>query len=214
MPLHVASAPVLFAIGVALIVLAARGAVFAPAALIVLTMVDPLYYAGTFAVWGETSNIEERLAKLSVPPADSSHRLLGGNLNDIDACSLIGRPRIDGFEGLPPFKRLDYRQLNPRRVGSVGWVSPEISHLHAYEHEYSIFDTSDMSGLPESSIPGWFLVPNPLPRARMVSRVEVSDEPGQAINRIDIDTTALVETPLELAAGEPGSVEIAPIDRE
>ena len=51
-------------------------------------------------------------------------------------------------------------------------------------------------------------VPEPLPRARLVADVVVSEDPNRDIGAIDVATTALLDVPVALAAGPAGSVEI------
>lgn len=208
MPGHLMAGPVLFLCGALLIVATARGIRFAPGLLVALTAADISYYAMTYAVWYEHSPIDERLASQSTPPTnDQSLRLLGGRIFDLDSLAMSGWKRIDGFEGLPPYKRLDYRVANARRVANVGWVTRATQQraLHGFARDYSIFSSTDVEGLPGTSDDLWFHQPDPLPRVRCVTKTVVSDEPAKAIVDIDVVTTALVDEPVDLDDQEPGT---------
>lgn len=54
----------------------------------------------------------------------------------------------------------------------------------------------------------WTAVPDPLPRARLVSQVVVSANVTQAVQQINLATTAVVEQPVDVAPGEAGQAEI------
>lgn len=49
-------------------------------------------------------------------------------------------------------------------------------------------------------------LPEPLPRARLVTTARVSHDPNREIAEVDVATTVLVERDVELDAGEPGAV--------
>jgi hypothetical protein len=49
-------------------------------------------------------------------------------------------------------------------------------------------------------------VPDPLPRVRLVTSVLPTDDPARDIARIPLHSAALVEEPLELSPGAPGTV--------
>ncbi len=212
-PGHVIAGTLLVATAAVVIWGTARGASWGLPSLVLLAAADPAYYAISHSIWGQTSNIEQRLAGVSVPPQKSSDRLLGGNIQDMNSFTLLGWRRLDGFEGLPPFRRLDYRKRNARRVAQVGWVSNISDEVHGFFGDYAFFDTSDMSGLKPSSSSEWFVLDDPLPRARCVSKIVVTDEPSKVIDELDVVTTATVESPLELEAGEPGEAKIT-VDRQ
>jgi len=52
------------------------------------------------------------------------------------------------------------------------------------------------------------MVPDPMPRVRLVTRACPSRDPARDIRSLPIESTALVEAPLELGGGEPGSVKV------
>jgi hypothetical protein len=90
----------------------------------------------------------------------------------------VHRVRLtNGYVGLPPRRCLDYSNPATCQVTGVAWKWQE--------------------GL-------WQKVEG-LPRVRLVSQALVSAVPSQAIDQIDVATTALVYYPLELDGGPPGS---------
>lgn len=111
---------------------------------------------------------------------------------------LFNQSVLQGYHGgLEPMKRLDYHTLAALRVANTVW-----HHLSRWEDK-------------PVSLPGlrqvrerWYEVPDPLPRVRLVSRVQVSQIPATDIQNIDLKTTALVTHPLALQAGEPGTAEL------
>ena len=108
--------------------------------------------------------------------------------------TLAGWSRADGYLGIEPARRLDYGQLPALQAAGVCWVR-----------------RGETTGRIEGLIPydaNWLQVPGPLPRARLVTQVRQSDEPARDIGRIDVRSTALVEVPLGLPPGEPGTAEI------
>ena len=59
---------------------------------------------------------------------------------------------------------------------------------------------------------GWAPVPEPMPRARLVSQVVASQNVTQAVHQINIATTAVVEKPVKVVPGPVGKAEIT-VDR-
>lgn len=55
---------------------------------------------------------------------------------------------------------------------------------------------------------GWGQVPDPMPRARLLSQVVVSENVTQAVAQVNIATTAVVGKPVDVVSGEPGKVVI------
>ncbi len=51
-------------------------------------------------------------------------------------------------------------------------------------------------------------IPDPMPRARLVSQAQLSADPLADIASIDIDRTVLVDEPIELPGGPAGSARI------
>ncbi len=209
-PGHVIGGTVLMVIAAGVLLLAARGYQWALLALVALAAADPAYYALPYSVWNEHTNIERGLDKLAatMPPGDKTYRLMGGAIDDMDNALMLGWRRIDGFEGLPPYRRLDYRRPNARRVGGVGWISRHSEEVHGFVGGSAIFATKDFSGL--EAVPGsdWLKVPDPLPRARMVTTAVTVDDLRSGIDRLNVVDEAIVEEPIELGGGTAGTAEI------
>ena len=87
---------------------------------------------------------------------------------------LAGWYRADGYAGLEPRRQLDYRQLAALRVAGVRWVRRNTSN-------------ATIEGLLDGN-PKWREVPSPLPQVRLLTRVQVSDDPARDLARIPIDT--------------------------
>jgi hypothetical protein len=83
----------------------------------------------------------------------------------------------NGYVGLTPRRCLDYNTPAACQVAGVAW-------------KYQDGLWQGIEGLP---------------RARLVSRAQVCDLPNQLIGQINVATTALVSSPLELDGGPPGT---------
>ena len=108
--------------------------------------------------------------------------------------TLRGWRQVDGYAGLEPARRLDYRTLPALRAAGVRMV-----HRSAAERP--------LAGL-EPGPGNWALVPEPRPRAWLVARAERSNDPQSDIGQIDLETAALVERPVELWNGPRGEARI------
>jgi hypothetical protein len=99
---------------------------------------------------------------------------------------LGGVRRVDGYAGLEPKKLLDYRTTAARRLAGVEWV----------------FTPAEPAGQPR-----WQPVSMPAPRARLISRLAVSDgleDPAKLL----ADNLAIAEPPLNLPASQPGRAQV------
>jgi hypothetical protein len=178
-----------------LVALAARGARWAATALILLTAADLGAYGLTYAIWPNTFDPDLALATVPASPARPGQRVAvelpdpkHSGLRTGNQSLLRGARQIDGYAGLEPQRALDYRQVRSLQLAGVHYVARR--------------DTTH-------SIPGliphdehWYRVPNPLPRARLVSQAVRSKEIAKDLPSIRLSTTALVDRPLELGAGD------------
>jgi hypothetical protein len=147
-------------------------------------------------VWRYTPTVAEWEAGIPPPPAGLAGRVLSVNTS---ALGLMRQgPRlVNGYRGgLEPRKQLDYLRLLPLRLSAAAW--------------YCVWDRRLLDSSPElpSANESWHAVPSPLPRFRLLGRAQVSDEPAADLERINIETTALVTHPLRLEDGEPGNVHL------
>lgn len=189
--------PVLFTAAALLVTLAARGARMALAGLVLLAAADhALYGIGGVIAWQDFVTRAQAEGFLEEPAAGipvNDGRLARGGFPNLHV--LAGYQLIDGYVGLPPRKALDYRGLNALRVAGVH-----------YAHADFLKQTSVPGAEPLAR--GWFKLPPPLPRARLVADVRVTLRPGAVIEQVDVATVALVTHALALANGEPGAASI------
>jgi hypothetical protein len=197
----VLAGPLLIGAAAALVALAARGVRWAPVGLILFTALDLGVYGFSYAVYRQTYRLDQYAAATLAPPAGSSGRVVFDLLRvdergvrNGDQVLLAGWCRADGYAGLEPARRLDYHQSAALRAAGVRWV-------------FRGPTTAGVAGLREYDR-HWCEVPDPLPRARLVARAEVSDDPARDIGRIPVATAALVEAPVDLEPGDPGGATI------
>jgi hypothetical protein len=180
--------PVLIFLAALLLALAARGSRAALLGLVLFAAVDLGSYGLSYAVLnrGCTARLDRLTATTFAPPGPPDGRIVADLMRFDDPNPrwgnqfiLAGWYRADGYAGLEPQRRLDYRQLAALRVAGVRWVRRSRS-------------SATIAGLLDGDR-NWRQVPSPLPRARLVARVEPSDDPAHDLARINVATTALVE---------------------
>jgi hypothetical protein len=184
-----------------LITKASRWPKFAATALILLTAIDLGAYGMSYSVYPHTAALDRLVAAVPVPPAAATSRvaldLLAANRPGLHVGNQIlldGWLRADGYAGLEPAKQLDYRTIAALRVAGVGWV----------KEGANVAD----GGFLQRASSGWLKIENPLPRARLLTNAIASENPADDIGKIPLETTALVEQPLDLDSGSPGEVAI------
>jgi hypothetical protein len=191
----IASLPV---IGIALTLLAAglttlalQGQRWALVALVVFTACDLGYYGVTYA-WRvpPTSLAQLRSLRPDFPRDPQWRIVVGGSLGQANFALLDGARLMYGYVGLVPRLRLlgdeTILRSDPdllRRVAAVRWKCVDARSVE---------------------LEGW------LPRARLVTRAQVSKDLPADIRLIDPASVALVDEPLELpaASAAPGRVAI------
>jgi hypothetical protein len=191
--------PALVAMAAVLVTLTARGSQGASIALVVLAAVDLGAYGLSYSVYPNTARLDDYVVQVASAdaPIDLRSEKVSAELPQASATLrtgnqilLAGAYRVGGYAGLEPEQRLDYRRLSALRAAGVHWV------------RQSDADDSD------NNARRWTPVANAAPRARLVSKVMLSDEPCHDIGRIDLDTTALVDRPTELSDSLPGEARI------
>ncbi|MBN1396192.1 MAG: YfhO family protein [Pirellulales bacterium] len=194
--------PLLIGAAVALLVLAARGHTAALVGLILFAAADLGFYGLSYSVYPRNDALENYVASSRVPPGQTEGRVVGDLLRFDEAgfrtgnsMILRGWARADGYSGLAPGRRLDYRLLPALRVAGVHWVNKNRS-------------TAVVAGLKPFD-DHWMRVPEPLNRVRLVSQTRTSADPAADISTINPNVTALVEAPLVLPSSEPGEVVLA-----
>jgi hypothetical protein len=202
-PQHVSSwpkvfvGPMLMLMAVGLVSLATRGVRWAPAVMIVLTAIDLGIYGMSYAVIEQTAPLRDFIQATSKPSAKPDSRVAldllagtqtapgDGGARIGDRILLTGWKRVDGYAGLEPARRLNYREPVALQIAGVGWKLQTTGQVQQ-----------------------WISLPAYRPRAWLVTQAIVSDDPAAAISQLKIDQAAIVETPLELPAGVPGKVVI------
>jgi len=195
-PAAVWAGPFLVALATGAVTAAARGVRLAPVALVAIAAVDLAAYGLSF-VWREPpSGIAAFAARVDRPEGAQGQRVRGSYLIGADnRLSLVGIRRVGGHVALPPRRPLGQRIMAARwfddsllaalRVSSVSWVA-------------------QVSG----GVSSWVRIDGDLPRARLVSRARTTADLWHDLPRTDLVTMALLEEPLELAGGRPGTAEI------
>jgi hypothetical protein len=180
-----------------LVALAARGRRAAAAGLALLAVADMGFY-----VWNNFSDVPrediETIARSCTPPirppdgfgertaTGREYRLsLAGEEQFDNGPTMRGIKYTEGYASFRPRRRLDYHATAALRLAGAAWVNRRP------------YDEAD-----------WEPVPDPLPRARLVSRARASSDPKGDLPGIDPATTALVEAELDLPGGPPGHARI------
>lgn len=195
-PLWIAIGPLGFLAAAALFTAAVFDRHLALYALIALALADGVGYAATQWWVDPPRTLAEFRATTSRSVADPPHRVatptpwrayvgVDGRGHWWASTPMImqGAQLVSGYAGLLPAKQLDYSKPASLRVASAS-VSMSINDRRIER----------LSGA--------------LPRARLVSRAIPSSQPALDIEAIDVESTALVEEPLDLAVGPPGAAAI------
>jgi hypothetical protein len=199
-PAAVLAGPALVGLASLLVCLAARGTRGALVALVLFTAIDLGFYGLSYAVYPGAMRLHDYAQSVAVPPGRDGRVLADAvgpgspGLKTGNQLLLAGLERADGYAGLEPSRQLDYGRLPDLQAAGVRWVQCTPS-------------TAAIEGL----LPGrgaWSEVPGPLPRVRLVGRAVTSDDPGRTMAEIPVATAAVVDEPLCLGGGEPGSATV------
>jgi len=183
-PWQVAVGPLLLALAAVLFAWAARGGTLALSALIVLAVADLGAYGLSFVAAPPPERIETFAARQSVPEGLGGARMYRGR----PELTLSGVRLASGYAALIPRRVLDLRLASPLRLDARMRNVLRVSQV----------------GFAEART----RIPRPLPRARLVSLAQVSDDPDRDIAAIDPAAVALVDRPVDLEAGTPGRARI------
>ena len=178
-----------------LFVAACRGRRFGVLALLVFTFVDLGVYGFRHKTVGD---YEEFISQIEAPPgaSDFGYEPNYHPTSNVMAPLMLGHRTAEGRASIEPRRQLDY-YLNetPLRASGVKWIRVRVG------------TNEELNRYAEQRIE-WMEIDNPMPRARLVTRILVSNDPAVDIESIDLATTALVEKPLAIEGDQPGTVEI------
>jgi hypothetical protein len=147
-------------------------------------------------LWRRSIRLAQWRAETPRPPfaADGRIQSFDGHLARL---LLEGGRLVDGYGGgLEPRKRLNYQQADALRLAGVRWC-----------HSHDAGSKESIPGL-EPVGEGWYRLPDPLPRVRLVGRAVCSDDPARDLRAVDPRTTALTTRSLDLDGGAAGTVEL------
>ena len=138
------------------------------------------------------------LSEIDVPPGAPSWKYEPDYLPTYNVMGPLmkGYGTSAGRASLEPVRRLDY-YLNetPLRASGVKWLRTRVG------------TTEELNRLSAEGIE-WLELAEPMPRARLITRTVVSEDPGRDIEGIELATTALVEEDLPLEPVMPGAAEV------
>lgn len=187
--------PLLIGAAAVSIALLERGVRGAAVLLVLLAAADLLAYGLSDSVFGRTVRLSDFVAAAPHPPGDRDARVVvlhrPGGLRTGDRMLLAGVARVDGYAGLEPAKKLDYRRPRSWQLAGAGWV------LHP----------ADAS---RGTKMRWERIEHTAPRARLVTPTLGHEHPD---NMELIGTgAAAVDQPFAMAPSPPGRVEVI-VDR-
>jgi len=157
--------------------------------LFVLAALDQTLYGLHFLYWWSTPTTIESFADRFPAPEDvGSNRLFSSRKPDNNGWTLNGHALANGLAGVLPRRQLVYDDDAALRAASVAYKERPGARYYTND---------DVAFEPDR----WIPVADPVPRAYLVSSVQVSDTPARDIRTIDIRTTALVERPHTLGPG-------------
>lgn len=162
-----------------LFVAAARGFRGTLALLLMVASIDPAVYCFRSIDSYGRSDLAEYRRKQEMPPSATGRV----EIEDVfgNGLMLSDVPLTTGYVGLTPPRFLDYTSDTTLRLCGTTW-----------RH------TAD----------GWKSIPDPLPRARFVTKTVPIRNLRVDVERIDIRSTALTFEQLDVPPGQPGKVEI------
>jgi len=173
-----------------LIAWASRGVRWARYALMLLTAIDLGIYGMSYAVYPQTMPLgafidaspgpvyREDKDRIAVDFAEPNQPIVHSG----DRLLLTGWRFADGYAGLVPARRLDYRTTAALRAAEVACARGADGYMMA--------------------------VQDPLPRCKLFANARESTDPAHDICQLALASTLLVERPIQLEPGPEGKAEI------
>ena len=182
------SGPLLVAAASLLVIWASRGSKKAYCALALFAAADLASYGVPEIYADPPMTLTEVVDSLNTPPNREGYRVASH-----DTTLLLGGWKLAGGNvALRPATRLDWSRETHLRVSSAGWRYQPVQH-----------------GDPRSAAEGpWYVVSDPLPRARVVTKAVSGPAPYPPESDTDPAEFAWLDEPLALGSGSPGTVEI------
>jgi hypothetical protein len=183
--------------------LAARGRPEGLFALLLLAVFDMNYFilrGDTLGIplWRYPPTLAEWRDATSPPPRPRVGPVLSLNIRAL-VLMLHGERLVNGYRGgIEPRKYLDYLRPVSLRLAGAAWCCV----CEREPEQHTLIQSRELRPAEKE----WFEVTTPLPRLRLVSRVQVSTEPAKDIQGIDVRTTALVTHDVHVEPGKPGMV--------
>lgn len=147
-----------------------------------------------------TANLDEFKSQIAMPPGVGEYRIDPDCLpvHAYTCPTLLGARVPQGFVALMPVNALDYYgQETALRLAGVKWRKAR---------------PCDLPPLTDAALRGeeWLELSDPMPRARLVGRVQNSSNPRHDVEMIDVRETALVEpgVNLDLSGKTNGTAQI------
>jgi hypothetical protein len=197
----VLAGPLLIGAAALAITLAARQVRGGLVAVILLAACDQGLYGLSYAAWVGAREPHPR----NVPALPSRSTAVPGRLliqvpggprlwQEPNTLLLADRRLVDGYAGLEPANRLDYRRLSALRAANCALVSRlaaegQIEGLHPFDD-------------------AWLAVPDPLPRFLLATSAAVSDDPQLRLDGVDLGSTALVDESAGALSGPAGTIAV------
>jgi hypothetical protein len=154
------SGPLLVLLGLVLVQYSITGRRQALTALVVFAAIDLGAYGLTYGVYRGAASLDEYIAETPAPTIEKGARVAldvapanGAGIRAGNQILLRGFSRIDGYAGLEPARKLDYRTIEALRLAGVEFVS-------------SAAPINERRRLREAAS-GWLEVPDSSPRVRL-----------------------------------------------
>jgi hypothetical protein len=170
-----------------------RAAVLALAGIIVFAAGDQALYGLSYIRSGPVETIPAFVSSVDMPPEAGTMRVASGETTN-DKWLLGGYRLVYGYVALPPRRELDYSTTPALRLAEAKWR------------------WGKAPGGGEESASVWSEVPDPLPRARLVSKAVAWKTVDAQMAGVDVATTAVVEGDIDLPDSAPGEAAVT-VDR-
>jgi len=190
--LPILAGAVLVSVAVFLVVAALRGSRLALVGIVFFAAFDLGVYGISYIHRAPVQTLQQFVTSTEMPPDADGYRVASKSTYD-DIWLLGGYRLVYGYVGLFPAKTLDYEQEAALRVAGAKWLYASV-------------------GDGDNGRDDWVEVPNPLPRARLVTRTYMPFQASRNLYNVDVDTTAVVQHFVELPEGHPGDAVIT-LDR-